>query len=84
MKETTGELNLTIIVVMAVAILVAFFYYTIWPGLNRNFESNASCSRAVCNNPCPKSGDNTCDLVIGELVECELSDGTTVHCPWKG
>ncbi len=31
MKEATGELNLTIIVVMAVGALMAFFYTLIWP-----------------------------------------------------
>ena len=33
MKEATGELNVTLIVVMAVGILVAYFYFTIWPSL---------------------------------------------------
>ena len=83
MKEATGELNLTVIVVMAVAILVAFFYYTIWPSLNNNFKANSSCSKAVCENPC-KTGKNTCEDVIGKMVDCELNDGTKIQCPWKG
>ena len=82
MKEATGELNLTVIVVMAVAILVAFFYYTIWPSLNNNFQANSSCSRAVCR-PC-NPGSNTCSEAIGDLVDCQLQDGTHIRCPWKG
>ena len=84
MKEATGELNLTLIVVMAVSLLIAFFYFVIWPSLNSNFEANSRCSRAVCKNPC-KVGDNTCGDVINKLVECKVKGSdTTIYCPWKG
>ncbi len=88
MKETTGELNLTLIVVMAVGVLVAFFYFVIWPFLNTNFMSNSMCSKAVCDNPCGQgSGTNVCNEAIGHLVECKVKNGTddvTIMCPWKG
>lgn len=84
MKEATGELNLTIIVVMAVGLLIAFFYFTIWPSMNENFERNSMCSKAVCENPC-NAGVNTCDEVIGQLVKCKVPKSETVlYCPWKG
>ena len=84
MKESTGELNLTIIVVIAVALLVAFFYYTIWPSLDNNFKANSNCSRAYCDNPCA-DGDNSCPDVIGQLVTCHIKDSDiTIQCPWKG
>ena len=84
MKETTGELNLTVITVVAIGILVAFFYYAIWPSLNANFEANSKCSRAICENPCG-AGNNTCDDVIGQLVKCKLKNSDTeLYCPWKG
>lgn len=84
MKETTGELNMTVIVVIAVAILVAFFYFVIWPNLNANFQANSKCSRAICENPC-KVGSNSCDDVIGQLVKCKIKDSDIeIYCPWKG
>ena len=83
MKETTGELNLTLIAVIAIAILVAFFYFAIWPSLDDNFKANSNCSRAVCTNPC-KEGENSCPE-MQELVKCKIKDSDVeVYCPWKG
>ncbi|MBR1416213.1 MAG: hypothetical protein IJ572_00145 [Bacilli bacterium] len=86
MKEATGELNVTLIVVMAVGILVAFFYFTIWPSLNANFEANSNCSRAICENPCGDgSGRNSCDEMTNTLAKCHIKDSSTIiYCPWKG
>ena len=89
MKETTGELNMTIIVVIAVAILVAFFYFVIWPSLDENFEANSKCSRAICLLPdeCKgkKKNDNACNEVLEGLVECKVPGSETkIYCPWKG
>ncbi len=87
MKEATGELNLTIIVVIAVALLVAFFYYTIWPSLDNNFKANSNCSKAICENPCGEgSGTNKCDDMKNiEKVKCHLKDDDhEFYCPWKG
>lgn len=33
MKEATGELNMTVVTIVAVAALLAFFYLVIWPNL---------------------------------------------------
>ena len=59
MKETTGELNATVFVVIAVGVLMAFFYYTLWPLIKANFEAQSQCSKAICN-PCDK---DVCDYV---------------------
>ena len=48
MKEATGELNATVVVVLAIGVLIAFFYYTIWPIVRNNFEKNSQCSKAIC------------------------------------
>ena len=83
MKETTGELNLTVIAVIAIGILVAFFYYAIWPSLNNNFQANSNCSRAVCENPCGQ-GKNTCSE-MNKLAKCHVSGSDVeIYCPWKG
>ena len=85
MKEATGELNLTIIVVIAVALLVAFFYYTIWPSLDNNFKANSNCNKAYCDSPCDKPGENYCPDKFNTLVTCHIKDSDiTIQCPWKG
>lgn len=88
MKETTGELNITIVIVIAVSVLVAFFYFVIWPNLDANFQANSKCSQAICENPC-NTGNNSCDNAIGELVKCYYVDNKgnkheNIYCPWKG
>ena len=85
MKEATGELNMTIIIVIAVSLLIAFLYYTLWPVLHSNFEANSGCSRAICENPCGTSGNQTCSEALETLVKCHLPNSTEeIRCPWKG
>ncbi len=75
MKRAVGELSSTVIVVISVAILIAFFYYTIWPVIDNNFKSQTSCDKAVCN---PRT------LTDGK-VECTIpgKEGT-FWCNYKG
>ena len=49
MKEATGELNGTLIVVIAIAALSAIFFTIIWPMLRRDLKEQAKCSTAVCD-----------------------------------
>lgn len=49
MKEVTGELNMTVIVCFSIGILATFFFGTIWPMINHNFEKNTNCKSATCN-----------------------------------
>ena len=89
MKEATGELNLTLIVVIAVGLLIAFFYYVIWPGLDTNLSQNSKCGVANCKNPCGEgSGKNSCNDMIGKLADCTYKDrkgnSISIKCPWKG
>lgn len=75
MKEATGELNLTIVVVMAVGALMAFFYTLIWPMLRNNISANTKCQAAVCEK---------CDNPNGcSTVPCHYK-GETFNCVWKG
>lgn len=46
MKEATGELNLTVITVVAIAALMAFFYLVIWPNLKVSMALNTACNAA--------------------------------------
>lgn len=79
MKEATGELNATIIVVLAVGVLIAFFYYTLWPILRVNLNKNSQCSKAICE-PCKETGKKC------KYVTCHLSgkESQTFKCVYKG
>ena len=48
MKEATGELNLTVIVVIIVALLSLFFFSILWPSIQSNFSKNTKCDEAIC------------------------------------
>ena len=40
MKEATGELNMTVVTVVAIAAVAAFFYAFVWPGIKSSIEAN--------------------------------------------
>ncbi len=78
MREATGELNMSVIVITLVAILVAFFYGVIWPMIDKSQEAQMNCSKAVCEKSADSDG----------YVNCTYSkkDGTTsnIQCKYKG
>lgn len=78
MKETTSELNLTIVVVMAVAGFMAFFYTLIWPMLRNNISANTKCQAAVCEKCDTSANPDGC-----LTVQCHYK-GETFNCVWKG
>lgn len=49
MKEATGELNMTVVTVVAIAAVAAFFYAFVWPGIKASIEQNTYCANATCN-----------------------------------
>lgn len=79
MKETTGELNLVVVVVLLISLLSAFFFGYLWPTLRNTHIQNAKCGDAMCDK-------NT--LTHDGYVECEYIDkkGTkhNLTCIWKG
>lgn len=80
MKEASGELNLTVVVVMAVAALMAFFYTLIWPMLRNNLSANTKCQAAVCEKCDTSANPNGC-----ATVTCWYKDKTKpFECVWKG
>lgn len=78
MKEATGELNMTLVIVIAVGILAAFFYTVIWPLIGDNFDKNANCSKAICKceGTCKQDG----------IAQCYIKGkkNNVFECPWKG
>ena len=49
MKEATGELNSTVIVIISVGVLATFFFSYLWPMIHNNFQKQADCNRATCD-----------------------------------
>lgn len=75
MKEATGELNMTVVTVVAIVAVGGFFYYFIWPGIQ------ASLSRSQCENMCPggelATNQGNGGVSVKEKV-CYCADGTTI------
>ena len=87
MKEATGELNMAVFVIISIGILSAFFYTTIWPGMEKNMEKNVSCAKAICNPDSLQDGLVTCCVpksVDGGITSCEYDDKDPILCPFKG
>ena len=79
MKQATGELNMTVVVVVAVGILAAFFYTTIWPVIKNSYISTSKCNDAVCDPSSVSDGMATCVYYKnGSPV------GDSFKCVWKG
>ena len=70
MKEATGELNMTVVTVVAIAAVGAFFYAFVWPGIQRGIATN------TCKNICP-SGEVTSVNINSKTCEC--ADGTEIN-----
>ena len=47
MKEATGELNMTVVTVVAIAAVAAFFYAFVWPSIQNSIKASTYCSQAV-------------------------------------
>lgn len=55
MKEATGELNMTVVTVVAIAAVGAFFYAFVWPGIQASITASTYCSSAM---GCDSNGKN--------------------------
>ena len=75
MKEATGELNMTVITVVAIAAVAAFFYAFVWPSIKKTIQRNQQCSSATA---CSCNGD-TCQC---KYITDEGTISTdTISCP---
>ena len=70
MKEATGELNMTVVTVVAIAAVGAFFYAFVWPNIK------TSIARNTCANTCPSGDVEEVDIDAGT---CTCSDGTIIE-----
>ncbi len=75
MKEATGELNMTVVTVVAIAAVAAFFYAFIWPSIKTNILNSTKCSSAI---NCSCSG-NTCTCQYPK--EGKQDEYENITCP---
>ena len=70
MKEATGELNMTVVTVVAIAAVAAFFYAFVWPGIKASIERNTKCANAICTS-C-SGGTCTCEYIDDKNAPQEI------------
>ncbi len=63
MKEATGELNMTVVTVVAIAAVGAFFYAFVWPSIKNSITSSTNCTNAICSpeNCTEQGGKRVCE-----------------------
>lgn len=76
MKEATGELNMTVITVVAIAAVGAFFYAFVWPRIKSSINNNTKCADAICPANCT-TGTCKCTYIDEdgkeEQITCKAS-----------
>ncbi len=83
MKEATGELNMTVITVVAIAAVGAFFYVFVWPAIQGSIEQNTRCAAAQACTENTGGNDMTCSYDSngdGDYLDDGDMNGTLI-CP---
>ena len=86
MKEATGDLNMTVVIVLIVAVMGAFFSMVVAPQILNGIKSETNCSDAIC--PCKVKQNGACI----DCYKCETNKKTgskscstkKFACPYKG
>lgn len=79
MKEATGELNMTVVTIVAIAALVTFFYLVIWPTIQTGLTLTSACSSAG-------GAQYSTTLDDGSTISCtanSATSGTNAKCTYK-
>lgn len=81
MKEATGELNMTVITVVAIAAVAAFFYAFVWPNIKNSIDQSTVCSNSW---DCHDCDGKTCKCTVCPDGGFNCSDPKTdFKCPDK-
>ncbi len=78
MKEATGELNMTVITVVAIAAVGAFFYVFVWPAIQGSIEQNTRCAAAQA---CTTNADGTSMTCSYDEDGDGTFEVTNLQCP---
>ena len=87
MKEATGELNTTLITVLAIAMLLALFSTFIFPNVLKGLEGRATCADAICDKGyLPDSYTSLCYAPTKNDGKGGQTGGSTeiFECPYRG
>lgn len=81
MKEATGELNMTVITVIAIAAVAALFYAFVWPMIQRTIVQQ-TCNAYGPGYTAEKSNDQSkCSTASDKtscwICKCDKSKGCT-------
>ena len=75
MKEATGELNMTVITVVAIAAILSLFTVFLYPSLKNAIRAGTYCTQAV---NCTQNGyKRTCHYYLDDMTESQQ----TIECP---
>lgn len=82
MKEATGELNMTVVTVVAIAAVMAFFYLIIWPTIKTGLALQSACSASNGETYTVSSGDGTITCGSGKcsFTNSEGVSGAEKEC----
>lgn len=78
MKEATGELNMTVVTVVAIAAVGAFFYAFVWPGIQAGLKKN------ICQNICPTGDEKITVSKNGDNWVCGCPDKSQIEIDKDG
>lgn len=77
MKQATGDLNASVVVLSAVALLSAVFFMIVWPTVRQGMQEEARCSDAICD-----AGFN--DNGMANCYNPQDSSHDVFECPFRG
>ena len=78
MKEATGELNMTVITVVAIAAVGLLFTAFVWPNIQSNLAINTACSQ-VDNNGNYTTTDTSIRVRQNGYVTCSRFNCTAYY-----
>lgn len=78
MKEATGELNMTVVTVVAIAAVGLLFTAFVWPNIQSNLAINTACSQ-VDNNGNYKTTDTSIASGKNGYVYCKKFNCTAYY-----
>lgn len=78
MKEATGELNMTVITVVAIAAIAGLFYAFVWPMIQRSIVQN-TCNAMGDGWTAEKGGSGETKSDCQE-AKSDNAGGTTWYC----
>ncbi len=80
MKEATGELNMTVVTVVAIAAILAFFYLVIWPTIRVSLSLTTACSSAGNTEMTFKDADGADSITCKGGICTDVATQTTKTC----